>query len=208
RPCSAPWLLRPLELLLYMLVEPYFFGRSIGVSQVALLVALGFWTWLWGPIGLVLGTPLTVCLVVLGKHVPSLGFITVIMVDEPALPADVTYYQRLLARDAAEGADILETYLADHSLEQVYDDVLMRALRRAARDREARRVSDEEVRAVYAAARESVESLAKRRHLSSEDPDKPFEQVDSAPLVLGIPVLDEGDEIALVMLHQLVGSSE
>src|SRR5262249_60381163 len=94
RPCSAPWLLRPLELLLYMLVEPYFFGRSIGVSQVALLVALGFWTWLWGPIGLVLGTPLTVCLVVLGKHVPALGFIAVIMADEPMRPVRTRSYPR------------------------------------------------------------------------------------------------------------------
>ena len=181
------------------------YGHSIGVSQVALLVALAFWTWLWGPIGLALGTPLTVCLVVLGKHVPALGFISVMMTDEPALPVDVSYYQRLLARDSTEGTEILDGYLADHSLEQAYDEILVRALSRAKRDRDAQRVSDEEVHSVYQAARETVEKLSARRHEASEEGD-PIESaaVEEAPLVLGCPAADEGDEVALLMFGQLL----
>src|SRR5215470_17922933 len=94
RPLITVGLFLAVELITYMALEPFMYGHSTGVSQVALLVALAFWTWLWGPIGLALGTPLTVCLVVLGKHVPALGFISVMMTDEPALPVDVSYYQR------------------------------------------------------------------------------------------------------------------
>jgi len=205
RPLITVSLFLAVELITYIGLEPLMYGHSIGVSQVALLVALAFWTWLWGPIGLALGTPLTVCLVVLGKHVPALGFISVMMTDEPALPVDVSYYQRLLARDSTEGAEILDGYLADHSLEQAYDEILVRALSRAKRDRDAQRVSDEEVHSVYQAGRETVEKLAARRHEASEESDT-IESADleEAPLVLGCPAADEGDEVALLMFGQLL----
>ena len=205
RPLITVGLFLAVELITYVGLEPLMYGHSIGVSQVALLVALAFWTWLWGPIGLALGTPLTVCLVVLGKHVPALGFISVMMTDEPALPVDVSYYQRLLARDSTEGAEILDGYLADHSLEQAYDEVLVRALSRAKRDRDAQRVSDEEAHSVYQAGRETVEKLSARRHEASEESDTiESTAVEAAPLVLGCPAADEGDEVALLMFGQLL----
>ena len=205
RPLITVGLFLAVELITYIGLEPLMYGHSIGVSQVALLVALAFWTWLWGPIGLALGTPLTVCLVVLGKHVPTLGFISVMMTDEPALPVDVSYYQRLLARDSTEGAEILDGYLADHSLEQAYDEILVRALSRAKRDRDAQRVSDEEVHSVYQAGRETVEKLSARRHDASEEGDTiESTAVEAAPLVLGCPAADEGDEVALLMFGQLL----
>src|SRR5215470_18098009 len=205
RPLTTVGLFLVVELITYVALEPLMYGHSTGVSQVALLVALAFWTWLWGPIGLALGTPLTVCLVVLGKHVPSLGFISVMMTDEPALPVDVSYYQRLLARDSTEGAEILDGYLADHSLEQAYDEILVRALSRAKRDRDAQRVSDEEVHSVYQAGRETVEKLSARRHEASEESDTiESAAVEEAPLVLGCPAADEGDEVALLMFGQLL----
>jgi len=205
RPLITVGLFLAVELITYIGLEPLMYGHSIGVSQVALLVALAFWTWLWGPIGLALGTPLTVCLVVLGKHVPALGFISVMMTDEPALPVDVSYYQRLLARDSTEGAEILDGYLADHSLEQAYDEILVRALSRAKRDRDAQRVSDEEVHSVYQAGRETVEKLSARRHEASEEGDTiESTAVAEAPLVLGCPAADEGDEVALLMFGQLL----
>src|SRR5499425_2667332 len=205
RPLITVGLFLAVELITYVGLEPLMYGHSIGVSQVALLVALAFWTWLWGPIGLALGTPLTVCLVVLGKHVPALGFISVMMTDEPALPVDVSYYQRLLARDSTEGAEILDGYLADHSLEQAYDEILVRALSRAKRDRDAQRVSDEEVHSVYEAGRETVEKLSARRHEDSEEGDTiESTAVEEAPLVLGCPAADEGDEVALLMFGQLL----
>ncbi len=91
-------LLGVLELSTANVVEPLLFGHSTGVSPIALLAAAAFWTWLWGPIGLVLSTPLTACLVVLGRFVPHLEFLGVLLGDEPALDPEVTYYQRLLAR--------------------------------------------------------------------------------------------------------------
>ena len=81
------------------LIEPWLYGQSAGVSKAALLVAVTFWTWLWGPAGLLLATPLTVCLIVLGKHLPALGFLVVLMGDRPVIEAKARYYQRLLARD-------------------------------------------------------------------------------------------------------------
>jgi predicted PurR-regulated permease PerM len=211
KPLIALGLFLIVELLTYMLVEPYLYGQSIGVSQVALLVALAFWTWLWGPVGLVLGTPLTVCLVVLGKHVPALSFIGVMMADEPALPVDVSYYQRLLAKDSVEATEILEAYLAEHPLIEVYDDVLVPALSRAKRDRVSRRVSAGEIEGVYEAARESVERLADHRPPADGEHDEGGwreDNGDGVPYVLACAADDEGDAIALAMLRQLVSPSE
>ena len=98
-----------LELVTANILEPRLFGHSIGVSEVALLVAAAFWAFLWGPIGLVLSSPLTVCLVVLGKYVPQLEFLDVILGDERSLSADISYYQRLLARDQDEAAQLVLT---------------------------------------------------------------------------------------------------
>ena len=211
QPLVAMGLFLAVELITYMLVEPYLYGQSIGVSQVALFVALAFWTWLWGPIGLVLGTPLTVCLVVMGKHVPSLGFMEILMADEPALPMDVSYYQRLLAKDAAEATEILETYLAEHSLTEVYDEVLVPALSHAKKDRVNNRVSAEEVQGIYEAARESVERFAEHRPpAAGEEEDGGWREGmrGDAPYVLACAAEDEGDAIALAMLRQLVSPSE
>ena len=96
-----------LEVVTANVAEPRLFGHSMGVSEVALLVAAAFWAFLWGPIGLVLSSPLTVCLVVLGKYVPQLEFLDVLLGDEPSLDADVSYYQRLLARDQDEAAQLV-----------------------------------------------------------------------------------------------------
>ena len=125
-----------LELWSNLLMEPWLYGHSIGVSEVGLLVVTGFWTWLWGPIGLVLATPLTVCLVVLGRHVPQLHFFDLLFGKAPALAPPVIYYQRLLARDQEEATEVVEDYVKAHSLEKVYDEVLIPALLLAWQDRQ------------------------------------------------------------------------
>jgi predicted PurR-regulated permease PerM len=198
------------ELLTYMVIEPFLYGQTAGVSQVALLVAIAFWTWLWGPTGLVLGTPLTVCLVVLGKHVPSLGFITILMGDEPALPGDVSYYQRLLAKDPTEGREIVDAYLTDHTLEQACDDVLLPALGRAKRDRDVERLSDEEARAIYRATRETIEGIAARRRSPASGTDEGSRGAvpESVPCVLACAATDEADEAALMMLGHALNAGE
>jgi hypothetical protein len=93
------------------------------------------WTMLWGPLGLLMSTPLTVCLVVLGRHVPQLGFFDVLLGDEPALSPEVKFYQRLLARDPVEAAELAEEYLEDGSLDKLYDTVILPALVHAEQDR-------------------------------------------------------------------------
>ena len=204
RPLATVALFFVVELATYMIVEPLLYGQTIGVSSAALLVAVAFWTWLWGPIGLVLGTPLTVCLVVLGKHIPALGFITVFMTDEPALAGDVSYYQRLLANDAAEAQDILEAHLEGHALTEVYDDIVIPALSRAKADCEAERVSREEAQAIYKAARDTVAEMG-ARHLPSGSKNG----LDAGvPSVLGCAAGDHADEIALSMLRQLLRPAE
>ena len=94
-----------LELLAANVIEPFLYGSSTGISAIAILVAAVFWTWLWGPIGLLFSTPLTVCVVVIGRYVPHLEFLGVLFGDEPALSPAQRLYQRLIARDAEEAAD-------------------------------------------------------------------------------------------------------
>ena len=94
------WLV--VEIIISNVVEPYVFGQSIGVSEVALLIAAAFWAWLWGPSGLLLSTPITACLIVLAKYVPALEFLDVLLGDQPVLEPHVRYYQRCLARDQDE----------------------------------------------------------------------------------------------------------
>ncbi len=113
QPALVVGLFLVLELITGSVMEPWLYGQSAGVSQVALLIALTFWTWLWGPAGLLMATPLTVCLIVLGKHLPALGFIVVLMGDRPVIEAKARYYQRLLARDQDEAIDIVEAYVRD-----------------------------------------------------------------------------------------------
>lgn len=115
-------------------IEPLVTGRSTGLSPVAIVVAATFWTWLWGPIGLVLATPLTVCLVVLGRHVDRLEFLDVLLGDRPPLSAPEIFYQRVLAGDPAEAADKAEEVLKERSLSAYYDEVALEGLRLAAAD--------------------------------------------------------------------------
>lgn len=115
-------------------VEPLVYGRTTGLSPVAIVVAATFWTWLWGPIGLVLATPLTVCLVVLGRHVDRLEFLDVLLGDRPPLSAPQIFYQRVLAGDPAEATDTAEEVLKERSLSAYYDEVALEGLRLAAAD--------------------------------------------------------------------------
>jgi predicted PurR-regulated permease PerM len=115
-------------------VEPWVYGHSTGVSSLAIIVAATFWTLLWGPVGLLLSTPLTVCLVVLGRHVEQLQFLDVLLGDTPALAPEQTFYQRLLAADPIEIADQADAYLETKSLIEYYDGVALKGLSLAQKD--------------------------------------------------------------------------
>ena len=142
-----------------MVLEPLLYGESVGVSGVALLISISFWTWLWGPIGLILATPLTVCIVVLGKYIPQLEFFGVLLSDEPVMEPKVTYYQRLLAIDQDEAAEIVEEHLKSHPREEIYDDVLIPALNYVKRDFDLGRLAENEQQFVFQATREILGDL-------------------------------------------------
>jgi len=193
-----------LEISAAQIVEPLLFGHSTGVSPVALLVAAVFWTWLWGPIGLLLSTPLTVCLVVLGKHVPGLEFFGVILGDEPALALQVGYYQRLMARDQDEAAAIVQAYLKELPEEQLYDALLVPALAYARQDRERDALTELDEQYILRATREIMEELgehpAEISSAATEAPAKPPPKC----CILGFPARGEADRLALEMLKQLL----
>ena len=117
-----------LELFTNNVMEPWLYGKNTGVSAVAVLVAAVFWTWLWGIAGLLLATPLTVCLLVIGKHVPQLSFLDILLGNEPVFEPKKRIYQRLLAGDQEEAAELLDEYLEHQPLVEVYDTVLIPAL--------------------------------------------------------------------------------
>jgi predicted PurR-regulated permease PerM len=199
-----------IELIASNVAEPRLYGHSIGVSEVALLVAAAFWAFLWGPIGLVLSSPLTVCMVVLGKYVPQLKFLDVLLGDEPPLDAHVTFYQRLLARDQDEATQLILAQAKASSPEQVYDDFLVPALNYAKRDRERDDLTESDEQFVLQATREILEDLGERREAAAqvEEAIHPENQANtSAPIqlhVLACPARDQADRLALEMLRQLL----
>jgi predicted PurR-regulated permease PerM len=181
-----------LELFISGVVEVLLYARSAGVSEVGLLAALAFWTWAWGPIGLLLATPLTVCLVVIAKYVPELEFLWVLMGDEPVVSTDIAVYQRLLAEDLDEASDLVDRHAADRAGEAVYDDILLPSLALSAHDHSRGRISADEQRFVIQAVREIAEDVA------------PPPAARVAVHVLGAPARGEADESALAMLGHLL----
>jgi predicted PurR-regulated permease PerM len=136
-------------------VEPVLYGHSTGLSPAAVVIAAIFWTWIWGPIGLILSTPMTLCLVVLGRHVPRLEFLDVLLGDRPALTEVESFYQRLLAGDTDEVQEQAEDFLRDHSLTDYYDQVALPGLQLAASDARKGTLPADRVRAL----RRTVDAL-------------------------------------------------
>jgi predicted PurR-regulated permease PerM len=198
-----------LELFTNLVLETVLNAGAAGVSQVALLMSVAFWTWLWGPLGLLMATPLTVCVVVLGKHVPGLEFVGMLMADTPPLAPEHGYYQRLLARDQGEAADLIDQYIKKESPPSVYDALLLPALNYAERDRLEQRLSQEEEMAVIEATRELLSDAAESiRQLQPERPPEPDVPQPSGPRqplrVLGYASNGVADELALMMLAHVL----
>jgi predicted PurR-regulated permease PerM len=199
-----------LELFTNLVLEAVLYAGAAGVSSVALLAAVAFWTWLWGPLGLLMASPLTVCLVVLGKHVPGLAFVGVLMDDTPALAPEYGYYQRLVARDQSEAAELIDSHIKTEPPASVYDALLLPALSYAERDRLEHRLSSEEEAAVIDATRELISDAAEiiRRHAETEPPAAAADPSLLGPReplrVLGYAVNGAADEVALEMLAHLI----
>ena len=139
-----------LELLAGQVLEPLIFGHSSGLSPVAIILSASFWTWLWGPVGLVLATPLTVCLVVIGRHVDRLKFLDIMLGDRPPLTPPQLVYQRMLAGDPMEAAEQAHDYLQNASLEDYYDTILLKGLRLAEVDNRLGRLNEERLDRIVA----------------------------------------------------------
>jgi predicted PurR-regulated permease PerM len=141
-------------------IEPMVYGHSTGLSPVAVVASATFWTALWGPIGLVLATPLTVCLVVLGRHVERLEFLDVMLGDRPALSPPEIFYQRMLAGDPTEAAEKAEQFLKERSLSSYYDEVALKGLQLAQADAERGALDSERSGKIRDAVSEFVVNLA------------------------------------------------
>jgi predicted PurR-regulated permease PerM len=190
-----------LEIVVTNAIEPRLYGSSTGMSGLAVLVAAMFWASLWGPIGLILSTPLTVCLVVLGQYVPELKFLEIMLGSEPVLQPDEQIYQRLLSGNPEEAIEIAETYVAGHSRQEFYDDIAIPALRLAAADR-ARNGTDVGSRRAVA---EGMSAIVAEMDTPANHSDESSEPVPVTAKVLCIGGRTELDVAAARMLAQVIG---
>jgi predicted PurR-regulated permease PerM len=190
------------ELISNMFMEPLLYGQTVGVSEVALITAVAFWTWIWGPIGLALATPLTVCFVVLGKYVPGLSFLPLLMGDEPVMKTPQLLYQRLLAMDDTEVHEIVTDYRRKHELIGLYDDLLLPALESARRDFLSKALAPDHLDYIVATTGQLISKTAAEARGSTV-----LEASDDAHEVLGIPVEDTIDELAMSMLANVLPPS-
>ncbi|TJX45486.1 MAG: AI-2E family transporter, partial [Mesorhizobium sp.] len=160
-----------MELVTGNVVEPWLYGSRTGLSSLAIIVAAIFWTWLWGPLGLVLSTPLTVCLVVLGRHVPQFEFLDVLFGNEPVLEPHARLYQRLLAGDPDEATDHAEEMLEEKYLVDFYDKVAIPALLLGEQDRARGVMGDQQRRQLAASAQALVANLDESAQEEADEED-------------------------------------
>jgi predicted PurR-regulated permease PerM len=184
-----------IELLVAYAIEPWLYGAHTGVSSLAILVSAAFWTTLWGPVGLVLSTPLTVCLVVLGRHAPQLEFLYVILGDEPVLAPEAELYQRLLALDQQEAQAMVDKTAEGQTPLEVYDGIMVPALRLAEEDRHRGALDPDREEFIAQSMNEFIAQLAAQYEDATDGGE-------TAGRVLCLPAADRADEITAAMLAQ------
>jgi predicted PurR-regulated permease PerM len=190
-----------LELVTANLIEPWLYGTHTGISSLALLVTAVFWTTLWGPAGLVLSTPLTVCLVVLGRHVPQFSFLHILLGDEPDLASEAQIYQRLLAMDESGARVVMDQYLDKNPVMRLYDSVLIPALTMVERDRHQGALEPEREEFIFLTIREMLSDFAERSRIPAQIGNG-LQRPVPIGRILFIPAAHESDEIAAAMLAQ------
>ncbi len=200
RPLLVFLLVAGLELIVGNFVEPLLYGAYVGISSLALLLTAIFWAVLWGPAGLILSTPLTVCVVVLGRYVPQFSFLHILLGDEPVLAAEAQIYQRLLAMDQLEAQSIVGHFYKGKPLIELYDSLLIPALSMAEQDRHKGAID---------AAREEFLFLSINEMIAEFSEDQPAEPSPPIPSaanarILCLPAHDQADELTASMLAQLL----
>ena len=200
-----------LELLCGNVVEPWLYGRGTGVSGVAVLVAAVFWTWLWGIVGLLLATPLTVCLLVIGKHVPQLSFLHILLGNEPVFEPRRQVYQRLMAGDQEAATELVDDDLEKRPLVEVYDTLLIPALALAETDWHRGELDEARHKFVFQSLKEMIHEKDEDQQETPAKEGQAKEAVagiedGKRPHILCLPARDEADEIAAMMLAQLLAT--
>jgi predicted PurR-regulated permease PerM len=197
-----------LEISTANLIEPWLYGAHTGVSSLAILVAAIFWGALWGPVGLILSTPLTMCLMLLGRYVPQLSFLDVLLGDEPVLAVKEHLYQRLLAFDLEEAREISWRYLKENPLIDFYDQVLLPVLTLAEQDRRRNALDESRTRFIHESARELVEEASDMSLANSTEPAESCtseqEKTATPATVVCLPARNEADELSAMMMAQVL----
>jgi predicted PurR-regulated permease PerM len=198
-----------LELIISNFIEPWLYGANTGISSLALLVAAVFWTILWGPSGLILSTPLTVCVVVLGRYVPQLSFLHTLLGDEVVLGAEAQIYQRLLAMDQPEAHAVVYRFLKDKPLVELYDSVLIPALSLAEQDRHKGAIDTAREEFFFLSINEMITELSEYQLAQVSVPAEdavaesgPEERVCAR--IICLAANDRADEVTAAMLAQLL----
>jgi predicted PurR-regulated permease PerM len=208
-----------LEIVIANLIEPWLYGSHTGISSLAILVAAVFWASLWGPVGLILSTPLTVCLILMGRYIPQLNFLEVLLGDEAVLPIEAHFYQRLLALDQEEAREIAEAYLKVKPIGTFYDTVLIPALALSEQDRHLGSLEETTAAFISQSTRELIEELGDRSIVTgtqarstptlfvSADTNGKLERNGLTGMrVVCIAASDEADELVAMMAEQLCGN--
>src|ERR1700761_9279617 len=195
-----------IEPVIGQVIEPTLYGRSMGLSAVAVVVAAVFWTWLWGPVGLLLSTPLTMCFVVFSRHIEGLKFLDVMLGDKPALRFEESFYLRMLADDPDEAAMEAEDFLRSNSLSAYYDEVAARALMLAQSDVNRGVLDPLRQARIRDAIKGLIVNLADRKEDDDAQADLP-ESWRDAPLEPVLCVAGRGplDEAAALLLVDMLG---
>ncbi len=192
-----------LEAVLSNFLEPWLYGNHTGISSLALVTTAVVWTLLWGIPGLVLSTPLTVCLIVMGRHIPQLSFLHILLGDEAELAPEAHFYERLLAMDQAEARAIADKFLETRPMADLYDTVVLPALALAEQDRHKGALEDSRASFLFQSATELIAEMADNHAVTATAPDSTLPR-SRACAVVCVPAADQADEIAATMLAQLL----
>jgi predicted PurR-regulated permease PerM len=188
-----------LEMIIANFVEPWLYGVHTGISSLALLVSAIFWTILWGASGLILSTPLTVCVVVLGRYVPQLSFLHTLLGDEIVLAPEAQIYQRLLAMDQPEAHAIVTRCLKEKPLVELYDSVLIPAVSLAEQDRHKGAIDTAREEFLFLSINEMITELSEYQPVPVPSPAEGI-----GARILCLPANDRADEVAAAMLAQIL----
>ncbi len=193
-----------LELVLVYFAEPWAYGRSTGLSPIAVIAAVLFWTWLWGPVGLLLAMPLTVCVAVMGRYIPEFGYLNVLLGVEPVLSPEARFYQRLVAMDQEEAEDLAEDFANEHGLLALHDKVVIPALILGEQDRHAGALDEQHQRFIFDTTRHIVEYVEERKYPPEAAPGA---RRPAAPLCI-VAAHDEADHVAARVLARVLPAPE